>query len=288
MKPFLTAICGLMALCSFSQQESLVLLEKRMQEQIAVMQTGEEDKRLTASDSLHTLMIEALNSNGCFEYPFDSLQMGTLRSPDDAFRLFNWNVPFDDQTHKYHCFVLTKEEKTGIYNWTEFQQFKRPIDKVNVKYLTPEKWLGCLYYDIIPMNKSKKRKRSKKNTYTLLGWDGNDKYSTKKIIEVMTISNGDIRLGAPIFKNTEGSPKRVILEYSSEVMVSLKYHPKQKRIIYDHLAPRDPIMTGVYSYYGPDMTFDAFNLHKGKWVFDENVDIRLGRDNRPFNDPAEN
>jgi len=287
MKLLLTLILSLISAALFSQIESLQMLETRMQAQLDIIKNGAEENRIYASDSMSTLMIEALNSRGCFEYPFDSLQMGTLTSSDNFFRIFNWNVPMDNQSNEYHCFILTQEED-GIYDWTQCKSSNRVDEKANMKYLTPEKWMGCLFYEIIPMTKDKKGKMGQKRSYTLLGWDGNNKHSTKKIIDVITFNNGDIRFGAPIFKNTRGNPKRVILEYSNEVMVSLKYHQKQKRIVHDHLAPRDPMMTGVYSFYGPDMTFDAYNLQKGKWFFDENVDIRIGKDPREFNDPGEN
>ena len=286
MKPILTIILVLISATAFSQIESLQMLERKMASQLNIIKTGDEPNRIVASDSMSVLMVEAMNYRGCFEYPFDSLQMGKMTSPDNVFRIFNWNIPKDDQSHDYQCFILTQEEE-NIYDWTQCKQLTRADEKVHMKYLTPEKWFGCLYYEIIPMIKGKKGKMAKKKSYTLLGWDGNDKYSTKKIIDVITFNNGEIRFGSPLFKNKRGSPKRVILEYSDEVMVSLKYHPKQKRIVHDHLAPRDPIMTGVFAYYGPDMTFDAYNLEKGKWVFAEDIDIRLGKDAREFNDPGE-
>jgi len=65
----------------------------------------------------------------------------------------------------------------------------------------------------------------------------------------------------------------------------MKYREDEKRIIFDHLAPRDPIMEGIFSTYGPDGTFDGWILSKGKWNFAENVDARLDKDKRPYKDP---
>ena len=41
------------------------------------------------------------------------------------------------------------------------------------------KWYGMLYYKIVPV------KIKRKKYYTLLGWDGNDKITAKKIIDVL-------------------------------------------------------------------------------------------------------
>ena len=112
-----------------------------------------------------------------------------------------------------------------------------------------------------------------------------DRSVTRKIIDVLSFQGDKIRLGAPMFKTDKGTKKRYIIHYSSEVMVSLKYYKKQKRIVFDHVAPRDPMMTGVYAYYGPDMSFDCFNLIKGKWVMESNIDVTNGKSDKPYFDP---
>lgn len=249
----------------------------------AIQEATSDDDRFAIGDSLRETIIDAVNQEGSFDHPFASVKgMGILTSPDKAFRLFNWNIPRNDETHRYFAIVLFGEDEG--YRWIELQDQEKEASGVDKKYLTPEKWMGCLYYEIIPM-KDKKTKR-----YTLIGWDGYRKQSTRKIIDVVSFTGGKVRFGANVFKGGKGSKKRVILEYSSEVMVSCKYNKKEKRIVMDHLAPRDPSLTGVYTYYGPDMTFDAYNLEKGKWVLERNVDVRLKRKelSGPFKDPTGN
>lgn len=284
MKPILTTYFFVLVCLGGWSQETLISLEADMVRQLNTIRSAESDEDIrTAGDSLHLLMTDALNTKGCWEYPFEKLEsMNTMYSPDEAFRLFNWNLSWMDQTHSYYCFVLTRDKKIGIYDWVELKQPNRMPTKIENRYLSPEDWLGCLYYQIIPVSKGKR------TYYTMLGWDGNDKLTTKKIIDVLAWQGDEIRLGAPIFKTEKANPKRVIMEYASDVMVSMRYHEREKRIVHDHVAPRDPMMDGVYSFYGPDMTFDAWNLEKGKWILVENVDIRLGRDGKHFNDPREN
>lgn len=271
-------------LSMFSQMESLVQLESQMAQCMSTIGESKDDnERQLASDSLRLLLIEALNSEGSFSYPFDSLtHMGVLNSPDGYFRIFNWNVPRQDRSFAYYCFVMTYDKKSEISDWTELVEAKREINKVENKYLDAESWLGALYYEIIPI------KGGKKPAYTLLGWDGKDKLTTRKIVDVISFEKNGIRLGAPIFKTEMGTNKRYLLEFADDARVSLKWHARQKRIVFDHLAPLDPMMAGIPAYYIPDGTFDTLNLVRGKWVFQEGVEARLSRNEskKEWNDPA--
>ena len=90
-------------------------------------------------------------------------------------------------------------------------------------------------------------KKAGKKYYTLLSWDLNDKYSRKKIIDVMYFSGKNkIKFGLPIFKkNKKESQKRVILEYDSKTSVSVKYHEKDQRIVFNHLIPSRKDLVGL-------------------------------------------
>jgi hypothetical protein len=121
----------------------------------------------------------------------------------------------------------------------------------------------------------------------LIGWDGKDNLTTRKIIDAITITGEKIRLGATLFEYAGETRKRIILEYSNDVSASVKYHPKKDCIVMDHLSPKNPIMTGIYADYGPDGTYSLFILKKGKWIYMDEIDISQfaeGND-RPFRDP---
>jgi len=228
-------------------------------------------QRIKANDTfLHTFE-RALDTPGSFLFPFDSLpSVAFLTSPDNKFRLINWNLPNDDETQVYYCFVQVfnnKKSKTYTFNLTD----KSPeISNPSQKTFDYTDWYGALYYRIIPM----KKKHNK--YYVLLAWDGNDKLTSKKLIDVIYFSgNGKPKFGASVFRFPKKTKKRVLFEYSSQVTMSLKYDEKKKLIVFDHLSPPDEGLLGQYQYYGPDFSFDALELKKDKWYFIRDVDARM-------------
>ncbi len=233
-------------------------------------------------NEMRNLFMSSFDNPLVFDYPFEKFQFCKLTSKDHHIRLFNWNLLYPDGTHKYFCFVLVWDEKDKTFNWTELKDNQREVDKIENKYLTPEKWMGALYYEIIPM-----AKKGRGDTYTLLGWDGKDKMTNRKIIDAITITGNKLRFGAGIYLTDDGTRKRMILEYSDEVSASVKYHPKKNAIVMDHLSPKNPLMTGIYADYGPDGSYDLLLLKKGKWQFIEDINISefVNGNDKPFIDP---
>lgn len=220
----------------------------------------------------------ALNQENSFNYPFDSLNdIGRLTSPDNSFRIINWNLPKADGTHEYFGFIQNKylqKTKKNIFKTEtkEIMQLYPLIDKSAEitdaeSYVSDnKKWYGMLYYKIIV-------KKSKKNTYyTLLAWDGNDKFSSKKFIDVLTFDkNGVPKFGAPIFNMNRLHQRRVVFEYSSSCTMSLKYNSKKDSIIFDHLVPPNAQLEGQYQYYCSDLGCDGLGFKRGKWNFETDI-----------------
>lgn len=234
------------------------------------------------SQEMRQVFISTFDDATTFDYPFSKLQFCKLTSSDHHIRLFNWNLPRKDGTHTYFCFVLIWDNKTKNYTWTELKDYQREVEKIENKFLIPDKWFGALYYEIIPMEK-----KGRGDTYTLLGWDGKDRLTNRKIVDAITITNQKIRIGAGIYRSDDGTRKRIILEYSEDVSASVKFYPKKNCIVLDHLSPKNPMMIGIYADYGPDGSYDVLMLKGGKWEFIENVniaDFAAGND-KPFYDP---
>lgn len=213
------------------------------------------------------------------EYPFDSLKEISVLGPRDGkFKLITWNLPKDDGTHAYFGYLLvnnSKRVKKGFlkYETQEAYEYFKLIDKsATVKapetYVgTPEKWFGMLYTQLVECE----------GYYTLIGWDGNDKLSQRKFVDVLSFkSDGTPVFGKDVFKFPKKNPRRLMFEYSSEISMSLKYNEKKKQIVYSHLASRkeDGLLTGLYQYYGPDGSFDALEQRNNKWVCIEDIDAR--------------
>ena len=275
----------LLAFTVFSQNtdlKQLGLIEAEIQTQLVKLQEAKtNDAWDVQTDTIQKLVRDAVNIPGCFDYPFKRVMgMGILSSPDGKLKMFNWSAPREDNTLKYFCIFLHRpDKKSGIINVHELMHDGSLPQETVSKYLDDEEWYGALYYEIIPINKGK-------NTiYTLLGWAGVDGITTMKLLDAIQFTSRGIRLGAPIFKTENGVQKRFLLEYADDVSVSLRWFEKDKQLIFDHLSPRNPSLQGQFAFYGPDFTYDAFVLEKGKWIYHRDVYITMEKDNRPFNDP---
>ncbi len=233
-------------------------------------------------EAMRQVWISSFENVEVFDYPFSQLNFSTLISKDHHIRLLNWNLPYRDGTYKYFCFLLVWDDTQKNFTWHELLDTMHEPEKPESRFLTTEKWLGALYFEIIPMTR-----KGKSSTYTLLGWDGKDNLTTRKIVDAITISGDKIRLGANLFEYAGDSRKRVILEYSNEVSASVKYYPKKNCIVMDHLSPKNPMMQGIYADYGPDGTYCLFELKKDKWIFMDEIDISqfADDDSKPYRDP---
>ncbi len=211
-------------------------------------------------------LLSTIKMKNAMNYPFSKLTtIGTISSDDKKIRLFNWNIEQDDQTQKYFCFILRFDEKKKDYLISELIDNSFMIPARPDGILEAKDWYGALYYKIIPISKGNKQ------IYTVLGLDANTTMSNIKLIDVLSFTGNNPKLGAPIFKTKTETLKRVFFEHSEKAYMSLKYEANYNRIIYDHLSPETPSMTGFYSYYVPDFSYDAFFLVKDKWVLEEDV-----------------
>ncbi len=205
-----------------------------------------------------------LDDTTSFFASFDSVpSLGVIGSPDTMFRIYNWNLPLRKGKHKYFGFIQCRNGQYFLLSDSS-HKIKDP-EHVTLSF---DRWYGALYYDIIV------REKWGKKYYTLLGFDFNDLFTSKKIIEVLYIDEkGEPCFGTPIFQMKKEIKHRVVFEFSAQVVMSLKYEEDKSMIVFDHLAPREPKYEGIYHYYGPDFTFDALKFEDGRWKLIEDVDI---------------
>ena len=230
----------------------------------------EAEKRLS-NQAFITNLTEVLQYEKSFKFPFDSLiTIARVKSPDNSFRIFNWLLKKDNGTYEYFGIVHYHNKKRKRYELITLTDNSANIRNPEHAELDATNWYGGLIYDIAYIKKSGRK------FYTILSWDGNDGFSTKKIIDVMYFSGKNkIKFGLPIFKKSKKeSQKRVILQYDAKTVISVKYHKEKERIIFDHLVPSRKDLTGLYEYYIPEGTFNCYQYKKGKWWLEEDVDIR--------------
>jgi len=250
------------SLLSSSVDSTLIKEELKLDSLLKSLRNSKDNRNFKKYNDAFKLKLKStLKNEESFRYAFDSLRsMSKIYSPDSAFRLFNWNVESESGVHSFYCFIL-KKNGTLI----ELRDNHRGINQPEFKSLTGKNWYGAVYYEIIPMKRGK---------YTLLGWNGKDGLTTQKIMETMSVSRRSVKFGLPYFEypNDRMKKKRIILRYSNEAYVPVKYYSskKQEEIVFAHLSPSTPQMKGFYQYYYPDESVDKFILTKGKWLFTSN------------------
>lgn len=228
-------------------------------------------KKRRINENIKKQFNEVLCMEGSMQHPFDTLKqaLGVITSPDKLVRVYTWAMPLANGTYEYYGFVQYFAKKYSKTVLLELTDRSATIENPFKETVNHENWYGALYYDIVPA------KYKGKQHYLLLGWDGNDMFTNKKIIEpVVFSSSGKPRFGAPVFKLKKGKFRRVIFEYSTRASMALKYDTQNKMIIFDHLAPAEPQYEGNYRYYGPDFSYDGFTFKKGKWWYIPTVDAR--------------
>jgi len=204
-----------------------------------------------------------LKENNALEADLVGLRLFAQKEVKDRFRIFNWNVPLEDG-NLYECLFAVPNSNDGI-NIIECKPSRKAADKIVNRVMSNKDWPAALYYDIIPMTKGKC------NEFILLGWDGKDEMTNKKVIEILTLGEKNLKFGANKFKEVEKPIKRYVVEYGEEAIVSINYDDKFNRLVFDHLSPTRPDLKGQFQFYVPDMTFDAFVLKKGDLYLRENV-----------------
>ncbi len=213
-----------------------------------------------------TKLKEVLNLESSMTYNFNRLTtVGFILSPDGLVRIVNWNVEQDDKTQKYYCFIQHIDEKKKEYRLHELTKSYDVMAMRPTEILQSNQWYGALYYQIIPFEKGNR------DMYTILGWDGLGSTSNMKLIDVLYFSGNQAKLGSPVFKVGNETFKRLFYEHSEKTTMSLRFDGKYNRILFDHLSPESPNLVGHYSYYVPDLSYDAFILKNGKWYLQEDV-----------------
>jgi hypothetical protein len=221
-----------------------------------------EDKatRITSCYYFINTLKKALMVPTSFNYDFSLLKTVSILKPEDEkFRIFTWNLLLDSGRYMYFGAIqMDNEEKLVLFGLYDSSRF---TSNQNYEMLDNRHWIGALYYQI------HEYKYKKQKYYLLMGWDGEDEFINKKVIDVLRFDEkGNPHFGAPIFDVDGDIQSRVVFKFSEHTAMLLRYEKKDNIIVFANMVPINPLFKGKYEHYVPDGTYDYFKFHKGFWV----------------------
>lgn len=264
MRTYLVLICFFLLSnlkCLYAQLESIQIYEDSLHKYGQDMFFSEsESERIENNFSFVRTLVRALHVQNSFDYPFERLDMiSILQAPDKSFRIFSWNIPLSDGSYLYYG-SLQFSTSDGTLSLIPLLDKTFEITKPEMELLSNDMWYGAQYYDIFPLG----------NSYVLLGWKGHTAEYTQKVIDILTIKNNKIEWGKPVFSE-EPTKVRKLFNYTRQASMYLKYHAEESKIYFDHIVPVNEGVEGNYKYYGPDLSYDAYEIKNGQLLFHENV-----------------
>ena len=274
----LVVIVGVMLSCLSTNAQLLPSDQDSATHWFAQMRSGEDSSRVALASQLEQLFVRHFSNKNLFATNLDSLPfLGQLRSDDGKLLMLCWNVVFLDESLRYYCIAFYKSDKKADVRSFVFQDDDADWEKITRKSVVISDWYGALYYKILT-NRHKKR-----TYYTLLGWDGHDFLTNRKLVDVLTIEQNRATLGAQIFVQDNRPAYRMVFEYANDASMALNWDDKEQMIVMDHLAPTDAKLKGQYQFYGPDFSYDGLKFAKGKWV----LQLDLEANNKGLNNLKE-
>jgi hypothetical protein len=259
-------LCFFIPTTSFGQDKSFVKYEQELNDLAPILLNGKtEQKRIEANEKFIEIWNYILDDPKSIKYKFDNIKnFPIMTSNDKKLRIINWIVALNNNHYQYHAFVQ-------YYNSSNKYQVDRLIplsgEMKNIESIKLENnnWYGALYYQMEEI------KRGKKKYYVLLGWNGNNERSNIKVIDVLSV-NKSLVFGAPIFRIDKKRQNRFILEYKENASASIKFNRKKNKIVFTHLIPLNDGLKGLYDFYVPDGSVNAFILNNGSFKLKRNIE----------------
>jgi hypothetical protein len=265
---FLTLLIPLAIWAQEPDYLEFVKAEKRLQALFNQLYSDSLSDKEPFLDTIQIEMTEALGKEGSMNFPWMGLdKIGIITSEDKTIRIFTWHVADDMDHYRYFGFiqVAMKKGKTRVYALRDNGKPQRGLLKLDQ---SKEDWYGKLYYQVLT------NRYKRKTYYTLLGMDFNNARSTIKSVEVMAIQRNNPHFVRSLFAKNKDFVDRVVLEYSSQVAISVRYDPGTDMITFDHLVPFHPIYENNFEFYGPDGSFDGLEFSGGVWNYRDDIDAR--------------
>ena len=295
-----TMLLATMAMAAVQAQDKAVMAQhqKRLASLLELAATAPTDnERYLASEQAVGELTAALDEEGSERWKWQLPTVASvLTSPDGQLRIFTWAVVRDNG--EFECFgaVQFYNDREEEYQYLLLNDKSEDIMNREESVLSASNWFGAVYQDIIQTS------HAGKTYYTLLGWNGVDNLTERKIIEPVVLRGGVPQFGAPLFRR-ERNLRRVVLEYRNDAMVNLSYEEqfveevqrdrvkvkgsnryrtvekrkqhKEKMIIFDEVEPQIAGMEGLFQYYVPSGLELAYAFVDGKWELRNGAQGRL-------------
>jgi len=245
-----------------------VKAEKRLQTLFNQLYADSLSEKELLLDTLQKEMPLVLAKEGSMDFPWSGLdKIGIISSKDEKIRIFTWHIADDMDHFRYFGFiqVAMKKGKSRVYMLSDNGKPQRGLLKYDQSL---EDWCGKLYYQVLT------NEYKRKTYYTLLGMDFNNSRSNIKSVEVIALQRSNPHFVRSLFAKNRDFVDRVVLEYSSQVAISVRYDPGTDMITFDHLVPFNPIYENNYEFYGPDGSFDGLEFSGGIWNYRDDIDAR--------------
>lgn len=264
---FIITLLAFVSVNLFAQKTDFSYYENELKVLAKQLVYGKNDnEKLDAHKAFLETWDFVLDDPKSMKYSFDSLTIffPILTSDDKKLRIINWHIPLENNDNQYHAIVQYFDNKKK-YQVKYLEPLLGEVKSANSLKLVNNQWIGALYYQLSSF------KKGSKTYYLLLGWDGNDEFSNKKIIDVLSISSKSLVFGAPVFRYKKERLHRFILEYKEDAAASVRYYEKNKHITFPNLIPMNDDLEGLYDFYVPDGSINAFELINGSFKFKENI-----------------
>ncbi|WP_430810014.1 MULTISPECIES: hypothetical protein [unclassified Carboxylicivirga] len=226
-----------------------------------------DDQKEALNQELQERLMKLWEDPAMYENTFPQLKrMKTLLSDDHKVKVCTYNIQKQGFKQVFYGAVILNEGDISIRLLNDESDRIRSPERSS---LSNKKWYGAIYLDMI------QTENSGKTLYTLLGYRGHDEFMKTRVLDVLQVQNGGrLRFGLPVFKTDRLTRNRIVFQYSAKTTMMMRYDRREKMIVFDNLAPADPMFRNVYQYYGPDFSYNAFKFSKGLWQLKKDIDLR--------------
>ncbi len=246
-------------------------------------------------------LVKALKVDNSFQYTFPQFERISVQYPEDSsFRIFTWQLYVSADDYRYYGAIQLNSKELQLIPLSDRTE---NIPNPEKTLTTSKEWFGAIYYNIKQVD-SKDFGRY----YMLFGYDANNFFTRRKLIDVIQIKEGEAYFGLPVFtippdileekrkieefnanvpignrikvsdaemlasKGDAVTVSRFIVTYSAEASALLNYDQEYDMILFDNLIEMGGNYNGQGRIFVPDGSYRGFKLQNdGTWLEVEKV-----------------